>query len=426
MIMKKILSIAALFLSIHVVQAQSKNELNNLILQSFSYFPRIQELNKTSEVSEMRIELAQSNYLPSVSGLGTYSYVNPVSQKLFPVSATETSLLRFQPFNNYNFNLGINQLLWDFGKTQAQIEKAKADLLVSQQNSEAAKLLLGSQIATIYYSMIFLRNSIRVQDSVISFYVQNKKIVEGKIKHGDGLQIDLSTMENNIDQEKNRKVEFERQYNRQVALMRYSTGQAAEPTTAEFDFQKTGEGDLTNNPELMAANQRIFSSQADAKLADRNRWPILSLQGGAGFRNGYQPNIDPMRFNYLGGVTLNVPIFQSGKIRQNMVISDKTVEINELSKANLVASLQKDVESVQSDLKAYQEQITNAEGQIVVATETRRLTEVRYRQGVVTYLDLINASTNLQRAYLSKLQYQYQKTLSEVELCRLLGIRFWQ
>ena len=58
--------------------------------------------------------------------------------------------------------------------------------------------------------------------------------------------------------------------------------------------------------------------------------------------------------------------------------------------------------------------------------KTVKLTQVRYREGVVTYLDLINASTNLQRANLNKLQYEYQRTLSQVELFRLLGVKFWQ
>jgi len=423
--MRKTLIIALLFFVVRHVHAQANTELNTLIRGSFTYFPRIKELNKAEELSEMRIEVAQTGYLPSVMGVASYTYLNPISQKEFVVGPNETQLLKFQPYNNYNVNVGVTQLIWDFGKTKAQVEKAKADLLASRQNIESGKLQLASQVAGIYYSMIYLKRAVQVQDSVISSYEVNLRMVEGKIKQGDALQIDLSTIKNNIDQEKNRKVEFLRLYERQAALMRYSTGQSAEPGIAQFDFKTPVGGDLANNPDVLAANERISSARADLKYANTNRLPSLNFQGGAGFRNGYQPDINPNRFNYLAGVTLAVPIFQGGRLNKSYGLASKSMELNELSKATLTSTLLKDLESTQSDLKAYDEQIKNSAGQTDVANETLRLTEVRYKQGVATYLDLINASTNLQRANLNRLQYEYQRTLSQVEMCRLLGVRFW-
>jgi outer membrane protein TolC len=423
--MRKTLIIALLFFVVRHAHAQADTELNTLIRGSFTYFPRIKELNKAEELSEMRIEVAQTGYLPAVTGIASYTYLNPISQKEFVVGPNETQLLKFQPYNNYNVNVGVTQLIWDFGKTKAQVEKAKADLLASRQNIESGKLQLASQVAGIYYSMIYLKRAAQVQDSVISSYEVNLRMVEGKIKQGDALQIDLSTIKNNIDQEKNRKVEFLRLYERQAALMRYSTGQSAEPGIAQLDFKTPVAGDLANNPDVLAANERISSARADLKYARTNRLPSLNFQGGAGFRNGYQPDINPNRFNYLAGVTLGVPIFQGGRLNKSYRLASKSMELNELSKATLTSTLLKDLESTQSDLKAYDEQIKNSAGQTDVANETLRLTEVRYKQGVATYLDLINASTNLQRANLNRLQYEYQRTLSQVEMCRLLGVRFW-
>ncbi len=424
--MRKIIIATMLVMTGQKIQAQTNSELNVLIRGSFNYFPRIKELDKTAELGEMQIDIARTNYLPALTGVGSYTYVNPISQKEFPVGPNETQLLRFQPFNNYNLNIGLTQILWDFGKTKAQVEKAKTQLLTSQQNIESAKIQLATQVAGIYYSMIYLKRAAQVQDSVISFYNENLKIVDGKVKQGDALQIDLSTIRNNIDQEKNRKVEFLRLYERQVALMRYTTGQSTEPSINQFDFKAPATGDIANNPDVLAAEDRIASARSDMKLAQSNRLPTLNLQGGAGFKNGYQPDINAFRFNYLAGVSLGVPIFQGGKINKNVLLASKTAELNEISKTILTSTLQKDLESNQSDLKAYEEQIKNAESQISLSGETVRLTEVRYRQGVVTYLDLINASTNMQRANLNKLQYEYQRTLAQLELCRLLGVRFWQ
>jgi outer membrane protein len=427
--MRKVITIVFVLAS-GVVLGQANAELNGLIHQSFTYFPQIQQLAKSEEVGELRINVAESNYLPSINGTGSYAYINPVSKITLPIPGLDHPL-QFAPNNNYNLNVGLNQTIWDFGKTRSQVEKAKADLLVSHQNTEAAKLMVASQVVGIYYSMIYLRQSIEVQDSIISFYEEDKKIIQGKIDNGDALRIDITNIENNIDQEINRKVEFQRQYNRQAALLRFTTGQSQDPTGMTFDFQYTlGTTDFNNNPDVMAATQRISSAQADAKFAESSRLPSLTVQAGAGFKNGYllgsQPDPNTMKFNYLAGATLNIPIYLGGRTKQNIAIARKTIELNEISKNNLTLTLQKDMESAQSDLQAYDQQVKNSEGQISVAKETFRLTNVRYKQGVATYLDLVSASTLLQRAFLNQLQYEYQRTLSQVELCRLAGIKFWQ
>ncbi|MBA4145908.1 MAG: TolC family protein, partial [Cytophaga sp.] len=242
--MKRILILVFTLAAMIQVKAQVNPELNHWIIRSFSYYPKIQELNKNSEISEIRVSVAESNYLPNINGTASYNYINPLSQATIPVSATELKTLQFQPHNNYNFNVGLNQVIWDFGKTKAQVDKAKSDLLVTKQNTESAKLQLASQVTGIYYSMIYLKKAIALQDTVIGFYEKNKKIIEGKIRQGDALQVDLSNVDNSIDQERNRKVDFQRQYERQIALMNFTTGLSEIPTNTEFDFKSAGVPEL--------------------------------------------------------------------------------------------------------------------------------------------------------------------------------------
>src|SRR5579871_694798 len=126
--MKKIFISTFWVLSL-AANAQTNSELKSLVNQSFNYFPRIQELQKASEVSAIRVDQAWANYKPVVSGIAQYSYLAPISHKDFGQGD-----FKFQPNNNYNFNLSLTQPIWDFGKTNAQIAKAKTDLLSSKTN----------------------------------------------------------------------------------------------------------------------------------------------------------------------------------------------------------------------------------------------------------------------------------------------------
>jgi outer membrane protein len=427
--MKNFIRIFIITIVIQQANAQDNTELKSLIQKSFTYYPKIKELEKGNELSDLKTDIARGGYLPSIAGNASYNYVNPVGQASIPVGPNETRTLQFQPNNNYNANISVNQVIFDFGRTQAQIEKAKSDLQLNQYNIESARLQLASQVANIYYGLIYLKQSIAVQDSVISFYEQNKTMVEGRIRQGDALQIDLSNIENSIEQERSRKVEFQRLYQRQLAVMEYTSGIKTEPTSSAFDFNSksvSSEVAEQQNPEVLAAAQRILSAQTDVRLAQHNQLPSLNFVASAGFRNGYQPDINEIRFNYLAGVTLSVPIFQGRRLRQNVLLAQKLVETNEFSKLNVNTSLKKDLDFSMADINAYEQQIKLSETQITTANEALRLNRVRYVRGVSTYLDLVYASTNLQRALLNKVQFEYQRCLSYVEQARLQGVKFWE
>src|SRR6478609_7839985 len=201
--MKKIVIATAFLFAFAFANAQTNAELKALIKQSFTYFPKIQELQKASEASDLRVGLARSNYYPVISGLGSYNYLTPISHKDFGQGD-----FKFQPYNNYNLNVSVTQPIWDFGRTNAQIAKAKTDLLSATTNIEQAKAQIASQVANTYYSIVFLKKAIAVEDSLLVFLNENKRIVDSRMKRGDALQIDLSNIQSNIDIEENRKVDF--------------------------------------------------------------------------------------------------------------------------------------------------------------------------------------------------------------------------
>jgi len=216
--MKKILISLTLLMPFAFVQAQTNNELKALISQSFGYFPRIQELQKNAEAADLRVNFNRSNYYPVVAGNGSYTYVTPLSKAVFGGNE-----FKFQPNNNYNFNIAVTQPIWDFGKTNALIAKSKAELLSANTNVEQARAQLASQVATVYYSIIYLKKAVAVEDSILAFLKENKAIVESRIKRGDALQIDATNIQSNIDLEENRKVDFVNSLQKQKALLEYAT-----------------------------------------------------------------------------------------------------------------------------------------------------------------------------------------------------------
>ncbi|MBC7722302.1 MAG: TolC family protein, partial [Pedobacter sp.] len=153
--------------------------------------------------------------------------------------------------------------------------------------------------------------------------------------------------------------------------------------------------------------------------------PTVSVGAGAGFKNGYVPNVGEIRFNYNAGVALRVPIYEGGKTKKQIKLSETLVKQNELAIETLNNNYKKDIEQTLTDVQSNLERIKNTDGQIEQAKYAQTIAGTRFKNGVGTNLELTNASTNVQRAELTKLQYQYQLCLAKVELAKLIGYKYW-
>jgi outer membrane protein TolC len=199
-----------------------------------------------------------------------------------------------------------------------------------------------------------------------------------------------------------------------------------------FDFTLSDlEGDSLmniakqNNPEFSLSKNKILLSNNELNLIKLNNKPKVSLNAAAGIRNGYVPEVNNLRFNYIAGVMISVPIYGFGKINQQVQIQKSLVKQNELSKQSLEATYNKDIKQVIIDIQSNQEKLKHIESQIIAAKLAQEITTSRYKNGVATYVEIIAAALNTQKASLAKLQNEYQLCLSEIEFSKLMGDQFW-
>lgn len=431
--MKKISLSFLLLLALNQVFAQQANsDLKGLINQSFTYFPRFQELQQAVEVNEQRAELAALATKPTISANGSYTYVAPVPEVPFPDGNGGTKDFKFQPNHNFNTGISILEPLYDFGRTRLAIERARLDVQQAKNNVEYNKAQLAAQIANVYYTIIYLQRAIEIQDSVIAVLQVNKQLVEDKFKNGDALKLDVLTMQNNIDIEQNRKTDLQNNLQKQYTLMQFATGQAARPGSKSFDFSigalDTGvalQSAQTNNYDYIIAQQRIKQSEADAAITKLANKPSINLNGSTGFRNGFQPDIPQFKFNYAVGLGVSVPIFNGGRDKKQTQIAQSVVKQNQLAIESLNNQYSRDIKRAFTDVETNKERLRTTGEQISIAKEALRVAQSRYKNGISTNIELLNANTNLQRVELAQVQYQYQLTLSQIELARLTGAKFW-
>lgn len=427
--MKKILFTTATILLAFFAEAQVNvnKELKSLIDQSFGYFPKLKEVENTVITAQEKLSLTELNKMPDITGDASYAYIRP--KIVVPLNGND---LQFAPLHNFNGGVNATYALFDFGRLQANIQRSKDDLQYAKHNVDYVKAQLAFQVANVYYNIVYLQKAISIQDSVLNFLNQNKKIVQSQLQNGTALKIDLLNIQASIDNEENRKVDLQNSLQKQKNLLEYTTGMSQSNGRAfDFDINLTDAATAlalaqTHNLDFVLAKDKVKQSESDLTITKLGDKPTVGLKAAAGFKNGYLPGIYDMRFNYLAGVSLSIPIYNGGKNKQQQRLQQNIIRQNEMAVETLSSTYKKDIEQALTDIATNLERIKNTKGQIEQAQTAQVLASNKLKSGTGTNLEITNASTNVQRALLTKLQYEYQLCLAKLELTRLMGYEYWQ
>lgn len=434
-IMKWILLIFLVFILLEGKgqSSQIPGNLEKLVEQSFIKYPRVEEMNDQVKLSEMRVTLGKSGYWPIANGDISYRRTYPTDPISIPSGQGKTGEIHILPPDNYNAGITLVQPLIDL-KTPANINRSKSELTTSMDNLEGFKLQLAYQVAQFYYGIIFLDRSIEVQHRQLHLVQSNINQVQIKIKNGDALVYDLVSMQVRSTNIENYKTELLNQRNKQYNMLNMLTGNSgyvyiSDTMITDNWFNLATDSILAeaavNNFDLKTAHDKIESARWGVVSNERLGWPTFNLIGGTGYRNGFLPDINQIRFNYYIGAALTIPIFSASRpvIQKKMALINLDASNHALETQRV--TLNKDILNALDDMKKNQLKLSSSDTLIDQATMALKLGNERYKNGVITTLELLTAQTNYQDALLARLQYEYNLLLTKLEINRLAGKRWW-
>ncbi len=433
--MRKILIIIICLLlnKAYAQDIQIPTTVKNLTEQSFQKYPKILEMQDLVHLSEIKVNLSRAGFFPIASGDISYRHISPTDPISIPMGPGVTGNISIMPADNFNAGAIIVQPLIDF-KTPANINKSKSELTTSSDNLESFKFQLAYQIAQLYYGIIFLNKSLVVQSQQLDLIQSNIKQIEVKVKNGDALTFDLVSMQVKYTNIENFYTDLQNQLTKQYNMLEMLSGNSGSAYISDTTIDYSG-FDLVsdsifavasrNNMDLKIANDKISSAKWDVITSKRTQIPTLNLLAGAGYKNGFLPDISAVRFNYYIGAAISIPIFSGSRpyYQKKMALINLDASTNALETQR--SMLNKDILNALADMEKSEKKLLGSDMQINQATLALKLADERYKEGVITTLELLTAQTSYQDALLSKLQYQYNLLVAKLEINRLAGKRWW-
>jgi len=175
---------------------------------------------------------------------------------------------------------------------------------------------------------------------------------------------------------------------------------------------------LATRSDYKAAQAQLRAAELRRAAAWKDRLPSVGVGGTYGVL-GY--TADSMAPNYTAAATLNIPIFQGGKVQADIEETAAVLKERQAQADNLKARIEQEVEDSILDLKAAAQQVEVAKTGLDLAQQVVAQSQDRFAAGVTNNVEVIQAQQQLAYANDQFIASLFGHNIAKVLLARSIG-----
>jgi multidrug efflux system outer membrane protein len=179
---------------------------------------------------------------------------------------------------------------------------------------------------------------------------------------------------------------------------------------------------LQRRPDIRAAEQNLTAADAVVGIARAAYFPRISLTGFLGSQSDQLTSL----FTGPTGIwqfvpQVSQPIFTGGRIRNNVKLAEAQQQLTVIQYERVIQTAFREVSDALVQYRKTREIRDKQEALVATLQDRSRLSYVRYRGGVDTLLNALDADRDLFDAELGLAQTRRNELLALVQLYRALG-----
>jgi multidrug efflux system outer membrane protein len=179
---------------------------------------------------------------------------------------------------------------------------------------------------------------------------------------------------------------------------------------------------LTRRPDVAEAEQDLVSLNAQVGVATAEFYPTFTLTGSAGFESASFDHLLDWRSRIASiGPSVSVPIFEGGRLQANLAAVKAQYQQAVAAYLNQVLIAYSDVEDALTDLHALSDEVGRLRASVTASQNYLSAAKIQYKQGLVTYLVVIDAERTLLTNQLTLSQDINQQMAASVHVIKALG-----
>lgn len=337
-----------------------------------------------------------------------------------------------------SFSLGRStlDLSWEldlWGRIRRGIEAASADMDALEMDRRAVALSLISDVGQTYFRIREVDEQIEIARKNLAIREDSLSLIASRAKAGLVSDLDVRRAEVLVAESSAEIPELERL--RAVELHRLEVLTGAPPDTIAIFPKPLREvirqppipvglpSDLlVRRPDILQVEQTLIAANARIGEARAFFFPSVSITGIGGFQTTqFSQWFDWSSRTMLIGPSLTLPIFKGGTNLARLEAAEANYhEMLEHYHQTILNAFQ-EVADLLVALQARTRQLESQRKQVKAADEARELAEIRYREGLVTYLDVLEAQRTVLSAELALVQTERARLTEMVGLFKAVG-----
>ena len=336
-----------------------------------------------------------------------------------------------QPATQYNAGLNLAYELDLGGRLLHERNAAALDVRAREQLLADARLLVQANVARGYLALRALDAERDIVNGTVSAYGETLSLTEKRARAGDVADLDLARVRAELAATEADAISLERRRAELETALAVLVGEPASnfrlaPTAWTTALPAVPAGLpselLQRRPDLAAARSQLQAAQARVGEARAAWWPSLSLTAqGGGVSNELSNLLKSGASTWGIGLLGALPIFDGGRREAGVNAAKAQLDGEAIAFREQFLLALKDVEDQLAALTLLQAQGEANSRAVSAAGQALKLSDTRYRNGLVSQLELLDARrTELanRRTALQVRSAQYQAT---VGLIRALG-----
>lgn len=343
----------------------------------------------------------------------------------------------FAPGIRYNlFELGFDAL-WEidlFGRQQRRLEAATADLEGAAEQYRQSQVVLTSEIARTYVEYRSLRSQLGITRSNLKSQRHTLGLTERLNAEGVGTRHDVvraraqaSATESQVPALEARLVSALRQLEvlagrRPGSLDSQLNSDGAVPAAPAVGILASPAETIRHRPDLRVVERNLAAATAMQGAAVAELFPKISLSAFLGLRNtDIEELFKSAAFSYGTAANLLQPLLNFGRIRAGIDLADAKQKEAYLTYEKAVLEALRETETAM--IRYLKEEIRRQTLARSAADlkESVRLSNLRYQEGVSSFLDVLDAQRALYGAEIDLARSEAEAATNLIALYKALG-----
>ena len=360
-----------------------------------------------------------------------------------------------QAASGYSVGLGIAAWELDFfGRVAALKDVALANFLATGEARKAAQISLIASVSNTWLQLKTDTELLTLAARTLSTREQSMDLMQMRADAGASSALDLHQAESLVAGARAIHAQQRRLRAQDLSLLALLAGQpiperlvpvvpdvvatapqgeaeplvAVVPTAADLPAFGAVPMDLSSDlllrrPDIRAAEQQLIAANANIGAARANFFPRISLTGSLGRVSAELDGLFGSDSNRIWsvGAGLTAPIFDVGRNRANLAAAKAAREIAVAQYEKAIQAGFREVADALVARTTYADQLAAQTAQAEAERARLQLSELRYRNGIASYLDLLDAQRSLFAIEQALAQTRLAQRVSEVELYKALG-----